>query len=163
MLEALVTSRRFERGVQLVLLLNTFTVMAELKFEYAPDRVDAQYAFSGWEVVELTFCLVYAVEMAVKMILVGPAAYCSTWRNRLDGSLTVLSLVGELTVVALGTRYSVLRVVIFARLLRLLRRRPTPKQVHRTSSVAAHRNTPRWRRGRSLATRLVGWRGTTSH
>jgi hypothetical protein len=121
MLEALVTSRRFERGVQLVLLLNTFTVMAELKFEYAPDRVDAQYAFSGWEVVELTFCLVYAVEMAVKMILVGPAAYCSTWRNRLDGSLTVLSLVGELTVVALGTRYSVLRVVIFARLLRLLR------------------------------------------
>lgn len=52
------------------------------------DCVAVGRAVPWWEVLELSFTLVYTLEMVVKIVLAGLRQYCAQTKNMFDGTVT---------------------------------------------------------------------------
>ena len=72
------------------------------------------------EYLNLAFVILFAAEMVLKLIALGPQYTRSNW-NRFDGTLVILSLVGLVAAGSLGPIATLLRIFRVARVIRLLR------------------------------------------
>ena len=115
-----VRSRGFEIVVAVVLMCNAGFVFRDIGTEgqgtYAED-------VWSWEAAELCFSLTYALEMWLKIRAFGCGRYWRHPLNAYDGTITIISGVGELYIFWPNgyNDPSLVRYVLIARLLRLLR------------------------------------------
>jgi two pore calcium channel protein len=123
----LVAGRRFDHVVNVVVLINTATILARLQLEFKPG--EAEGLISWWELLELGFSFMYLVELVTKLVVLGPSAYWRRWRHRFDCVVTVASVAAELAVAAgllsdaieEAESGAVVRYVVLVRMLRVAR------------------------------------------
>ena len=144
-----VRSSRFEEGVAAIVMANV-VVMAATSFDGRPRWV-AQLADGA----DALFTSAFVVEMALKLLGMGCAAYWADGWNQLDGVIVSLSIVEMVITVLLadtGVNISFLRMLRLLRLLRLLKAWPALYQIVLTMADGAARgnSNPRLsRRARS--------------
>eukprot|EP01052_Picozoa_sp_SAG31_P023758 SAG31_NODE_1981_length_6745_cov_84.170178_1_plen_756_part_00 len=126
-LRELVHSINFLRFVQGVIIVNAITIYIEVATEFVAE-VDSprenHFKFGLLEAFELCFATCYILEMTAKLLVLGWARYWRSWRNTLDGMVSLSSAVVELAViVTLLTERQVLllRTIIYVRLLLVIR------------------------------------------
>ena len=127
----------FEKGVALLVLVNVLTMA--VKWYDQPKWVDI---FA--EVVDWFFTLAFTVEMALKLLALGPGQYVADGWNLLDGTLVTSSIVDHaltyLTAAGLPVSPTFMRMMRFfriARLLKLIRVNPGIKRLLATVVVSA--------------------------
>jgi len=118
----LVTSRRFDRLVDVILLANAVLLLLHelLRPEQTRqlDRLDSWYT-----ILDLSFTALFTLEMLLKISVLGAATYAASMKNAFDGFVTCASL-GMSIVVYCPNGFddpSYLRYVLLLRLLRLFR------------------------------------------
>lgn len=124
-LKRLVTSRKFEYFIDLLLVLNCVVVAVQTRDELYGVNPSADEASTGyiWAVVETGFAGVYALEMIAKFYALGLREYFRLKSNAFDCIVTTSS-VATVAVVFYPNAYNdpvLIKIVLMIRLARLLR------------------------------------------
>ena len=64
-------------AIAVIIICNVATILAELQFEYSISEEDPPTTFTlqWWEILEMGFSFIYLLEMVLKIVILGPAAY----------------------------------------------------------------------------------------
>jgi Ca2+-binding EF-hand superfamily protein len=129
-LEKLVRGQRFDMLVSAIVALNILTLAFQI--DYA-GRYFPQEKPSGFKVAEVAFCIIYCVELAMRLAVFGLSYWCGkaiNWFNCFDSSLVVLQVADLLYPVLVGSDEKlnstgtlflrIMRMARFARISRIL-------------------------------------------
>lgn len=125
----LVMSKPFEYGVMLMVLVNA--IMIGFETEHMASAETAQSTL-GFRICESLFCLVFTVELLLRMIVLGPDFFrVKGWEwNWADCIVVTLQIVEELTIIFSGytgaggngvLNFSFVRILRVLRLVRVVR------------------------------------------
>jgi hypothetical protein len=126
-LKQVVSSDWFERSIDvlvtinaIVVLVHSFPMLAGKTFQ---DNFSYAQIDSPWEVVEIIFTIVFALEMTSKIVVFGFKRYFSSLRNIFDGTVTICAIISAFyTCFTENQRSShFTRFIIMARVFRILR------------------------------------------
>jgi len=126
-LEELVRSPKFERYIDLVLILNAAVVIIESWKELAGEYIANDTAgYDGefdtfWDFLETVFTVLYTVEVVVKIAVDGWKKYSESPRNIFDFSITISVLAASIYVYSPNDYddNSLITIVVMLRVLRL--------------------------------------------
>lgn len=124
-----IISSVFDYIIDIVIVLNTVVVIIQSYPELAGERTSTDTELNDgmidtpWEVLETCFTILYCLEMASKILVLGWRQYTSSFRHLFDGFVTVLALSATLYVYY-PNAYSnsrLIRYIVMTRVLRLFR------------------------------------------
>jgi hypothetical protein len=129
-LEEVVRSQKFDLLVTAVVVANILTLAWQIDYagRYWPEEKP-----TGFKIAEVVFCIIYCVELAMRLAVFGLSYWCGpkiNWFNIFDSSLVVLQVADLLYPVIVGSKKGVsskatlclriLRMARFARVSRIL-------------------------------------------
>jgi Ion transport protein. len=126
-LKQVIHSDWFERSIDLIVTINAVVVVVHsypmLAGKTFQDSLAYAQVNSPWEVVEILFTIIFALEMMSKLAVFGVKRYFSSLRNIFDGAVTISAIFSAFyTCFTTSQRSSHLtRFIIMARVFRILR------------------------------------------
>ena len=124
-----ILSKVFENIIDIVILLNTVVVVIQSYPELSGEGMEENPKFYDnivdvyWEYVEAAFTVIYALEMIVKIVVLGWKKYTSMARNIFDGFITILAILATAYVYYPNSFNDprLIRYIVMARVLRCAR------------------------------------------
>jgi two pore calcium channel protein len=145
-----IRSRRFDAVVDFILVLNALVIaiqsFPELSGEQPADsskKMNARYQNgtidTTWEMAETIFTVLYVIECGLKMTVFGSRTYFEQAKNVFDFVITVLAVMCSVLVYVPNkiTDSRVIRMVVMARVLRLLRLLTSSKRFQLIGTISA--------------------------
>lgn len=126
---ALVTSERFEAGMEVVLILNAIVVGVQSYPMLVGQAVNMDESYTDgaidtiWEAMETLFTVIYCFEMILKILVNGWRRFSHSMRNLFDLLITILAILATVYVY-FPNEFSdsrLIRYVVMSRVLRLAR------------------------------------------
>ncbi|CAM9859362.1 unnamed protein product [Chrysoparadoxa australica] len=121
-LKRTILSPRFELAIDICLIVNAVLIYVQyrerLQGHNGAHIVDTSI---GWVALDLLLTGVYAVEMGLKIVVLGIAGYASKYRNIFDGAVTLGCIASAVTAFLPGIGASSPQATRFFLLIRLLR------------------------------------------
>jgi two pore calcium channel protein len=124
-----VKSNLFEYSIDAILVMNAVVIGIQSYPELSGQavQIDPKYWDGSidtiWEGVESVFTVIYALEVVVKVLVLGWRAYTESYKNVFDFTITILAVISS-SIVYYPNEFSdsrLIRMIVMARVLRLIR------------------------------------------
>jgi len=129
-LSSIIISANFDFSIDAIVLLNAAVVLIQ-SYPVLSGQSSSQenpkfkdgLLDTGWELAELVFTVIYAIEMTLKLLLLGWKKYTSSVRNIFDGFITVMAVFATILVYYPDSYYNsqLIRFVVMSRVVRIFR------------------------------------------